>query len=444
MKKKTIVLIFCWFIISIFNVSWSQVNLMKDNKSEGIETNYLFNYDIALNDTNITLINRLFKTSCNTISLHESNLYLNLKDTLVIINLQDLINPTIISRTPTDYQNIRKIIIRDNNAFIADWDGFYILDISNFDSLKEISSIQYTGRYTMALAIKDNYAFLGNFDGLHVINISDLLKPQEINLLGGAPVVDVVISDNYAYAASVYNGLRIIDISVPTNPNVVGSIITGSEALGITIKNNYAYLSNLENGLRVIDISNPSNPQEVGYFNTEGYTYDSFIQDKYAYVADGINGLLILDISVPSNPVKVAYSNYGGNATDLIVVNNIIYLADNNNGFYIFKNELITSVSTTNLKTIDNFSLKQNYPNPFNATTTIRYGIPLSVHVKITIYDISGKNIITLVDNQQNAGWYNVQWDSVTGKGKAVSSGVYLMRLEAGNFIDVKKILLMK
>ncbi|MHA1372144.1 MAG: LVIVD repeat-containing protein [Promethearchaeota archaeon] len=301
--------------------------------------------------------------------MHESKLYFNLKDTLVIANLQDLTNPTILSRMPTKYQNMRKIIIRDNNIFIADWDAFYILDASNFDSLKELSSIQYAGRYASALAVKDNYAFLGNFDGLHVIDISDLLNPHEVNLLGGAPVADVVINNNYAYAASVYSGFRVIDISVPAYPVEVGSINTGSEVLGIAIKNNYVYLSNLKNGLRIIDISAPSTPQEVGFFNTEGNTYNSFIQDKYAYVADGHNGLVILDITAPSNPFKEAYSNYGGNATDLAVVNNIIYLADNINGFYIFKNDLITSISTKNLKT-KNYGLDQNYPNPFNLIST--------------------------------------------------------------------------
>ncbi|MBN1558739.1 T9SS type A sorting domain-containing protein [candidate division KSB1 bacterium] len=90
------------------------------------------------------------------------------------------------------------------------------------------------------------------------------------------------------------------------------------------------------------------------------------------------------------------------------------------------------------------FELGQNYPNPFNPTTKIRYGISRSVHVIITIYDISGREIITLVDEQQATGWYSVQWDGLDNNGQSVSTGVYLVQLRAGDFVATNKILLMK
>ncbi|MBU2632087.1 MAG: T9SS type A sorting domain-containing protein, partial [Proteobacteria bacterium] len=104
----------------------------------------------------------------------------------------------------------------------------------------------------------------------------------------------------------------------------------------------------------------------------------------------------------------------------------------------------ITGIDENLSETPSDYALNQNYPNPFNPTTTIRYEIPHSVHVKLTIYDTNGRNVATLVDRRQNAGWYNIQWNGVNSKGRSVSSGVYLMRLEAGDFVDAKKILMMK
>jgi hypothetical protein len=90
------------------------------------------------------------------------------------------------------------------------------------------------------------------------------------------------------------------------------------------------------------------------------------------------------------------------------------------------------------------FSLSQNYPNPFNPRTSIRYALPQDAHVRLTIYNILGQKVATLVDEQQSAGYRTVWWDGKDAKGGEVSSGVYFYRLTAGEFSEVKKMLLVK
>jgi hypothetical protein len=91
------------------------------------------------------------------------------------------------------------------------------------------------------------------------------------------------------------------------------------------------------------------------------------------------------------------------------------------------------------------FDLYQNYPNPFNPSTTIRYDVPKNANVTITIFDILGRQVTTLVKGIQAASSYSVKWDA-TG----VASGVYIYRMEArnedgsGTFSSVKKLMLMK
>lgn len=85
------------------------------------------------------------------------------------------------------------------------------------------------------------------------------------------------------------------------------------------------------------------------------------------------------------------------------------------------------------------YALYQNYPNPFNPTTNIRFSIPQSGNVKLVVYDVLGKEVSTLVNNYLNAGSYNFDFNA-----RGLASGIYLYRLETGNFVKVNKMLLIK
>ncbi len=81
----------------------------------------------------------------------------------------------------------------------------------------------------------------------------------------------------------------------------------------------------------------------------------------------------------------------------------------------------------------------QNYPNPFNPSTNIRFALPKESHVKLTVYDVTGREIVTLVNDNLNAGVHTVEWSA-----KDLASGMYLYRIEAGNFVQVNKMILLK
>lgn len=87
----------------------------------------------------------------------------------------------------------------------------------------------------------------------------------------------------------------------------------------------------------------------------------------------------------------------------------------------------------------DKFSLSQNYPNPFNPSTTINYDLPEASTVKLTVFDILGRKVATLVNERKDAGYHQIIFNA-----QAMASGVYLYRLEAGNNIFIKKLTLIK
>ena len=90
------------------------------------------------------------------------------------------------------------------------------------------------------------------------------------------------------------------------------------------------------------------------------------------------------------------------------------------------------------------FALHQNYPNPFNPTTTLQYDLPEDAQVKIMIYDLMGREVKTLVNNQQTAGFKSIIWNASNNLGQPVSAGMYLYRISAGEFHSVKKMVLLK
>ena len=90
------------------------------------------------------------------------------------------------------------------------------------------------------------------------------------------------------------------------------------------------------------------------------------------------------------------------------------------------------------------YTLHQNYPNPFNPITSLRYDLPEQAQVTLTVYDLIGREVTQLVNTAQEAGYRSVQWDATDMHGKPVSAGVYLYQIRAGEFVQTKKMVLLK
>ncbi|MEO8666746.1 MAG: T9SS type A sorting domain-containing protein [Ignavibacteria bacterium] len=103
-----------------------------------------------------------------------------------------------------------------------------------------------------------------------------------------------------------------------------------------------------------------------------------------------------------------------------------------NHHYYNLGNEIVIGIP-------EKFELSQNYPNPFNPSTTINYQLTQGDRVTLKVFDLSGKEISTLVNEKQEAGYYSIKFD-----GTGISSGIYFYRITSGNFISVKRMILVK
>ena len=104
----------------------------------------------------------------------------------------------------------------------------------------------------------------------------------------------------------------------------------------------------------------------------------------------------------------------------------------------------ITTLANEDGSSTINYSIHQNYPNPFNPITKLHYSIPEKSLVSIAIYDILGNQVKTLVNQNQDVGSRSVIWDATNDYGKPVSAGIYLYQIQAGEYMQTKKMVLLK
>ncbi|SVB80725.1 uncharacterized protein METZ01_LOCUS233579, partial [marine metagenome] len=169
-----------------------------------------------------------------------------------------------------------------------------------------------------------------------------------------------------------------------------------------------------------------------GHKSAEGIRQDSTINGNivytllsdYQYYPNGGNGFLrIMEFSPINNTIQVKtysptlnqYETKGSSQFTLIYDMQLL----------ITPVELLPKI----------FALHQNYPNPFNPVTTLRYDLPENAMINITIYDMLGKQVKTLVNQTQDAGYKSVIWDATNDYGKPVSAGIYLYQIQAGEYI---------
>jgi hypothetical protein len=108
----------------------------------------------------------------------------------------------------------------------------------------------------------------------------------------------------------------------------------------------------------------------------------------------------------------------------------------------------VTSIDATSGSdsggTPEGFDLYQNYPNPFNPQTVIRYDLPLGGLVNVSLYNMAGQKVATLVDGEMEAGSHSVAWNARDANGEILASGLYLYRMETGGVVKTRKLVLMR
>ena len=355
----------------------------------------------------------------------------------------------------------------DKNILIS-YAGPDMIEIYQYDSnflLNHKSSINVSRRGDLYF----NYPYLILMQAqwpsyLRVYDLSDLNNPQNIsNFYLGIFYGNISFSEEYATCYNFEYGIITFDIS---NPSQIVSLDTldifSAEAKQIEYTNERIYVLNGNeqgNEITVIDASQPDNLQQAGVITV--HTIIPGYSDKPVFAINGygnllavscVDGLKIYDLTDPYNPYeRVNFHNgYKSTITEWqypdIYTNFFSTTKVGNHLYRVTYDSTWVGIKNTNLENPipENFQLLQNYPNPFNAGSTIRYELPQPAKVRLVIYNLLGQRVKSLVQGQQSAGQYSVHWDGTSDAGLPVSSGIYIYRITVDNFVQSRKMMLLK
>ncbi len=345
------------------------------------------------------------------------------------------------------------VAVSGDYAYVADYlSGLRVVSVADPENPEEVGDVAVRSR---DVAVSEDFAYVVYNNNLDVLSVEDPENPQRVGQYRSRYIGwirSVEISGNLIFLCSLpdydvfedrdFGGkLTIISVEDPENPEEIGSIYNLDDIMDVWVSGDYAYLAvNNQRGLRVVSIADPANPREVGYYdsplrNAKGIA----VSGNYAYVTDWRRGLFVISIADPENPEEVGFFDTPGVASSVALLEDgLIYVADHSNlGIYRFTDP--ADVNDSFILPPSSFTLLCAYPNPFNSQTLISYQLPTETHLDLGLYDISGRQVMTLFSGVRSAGVWSTMLD-----GNGLVSGVYFIRLNSDEQQLSQKVVLIK
>jgi hypothetical protein len=370
----------------------------------------------------------------------------------------------------------------DGYAYVAcNFDGLAIVDARDPAALVLEG---YAAGLTRALetAIQGQFAYVAaSYDGFKIVDIS---QPDGAHVVGGLPLggytLALDLAGQLAYVADL-EALHIIDISLPSAPVVLGSLLTASPATAVCVTLPGSRLV-LADGAQLLlaDIEQPEQPAvleelplpvrslvladdllcalgdpglwtfrvepdgaltPLGSLPLPGYPANGSIRDGIGYFANNGGGLQIVDLSEPALPRTVG--SIPRWPAGVVAGAEALFVADFSGlASYPLHG---TATGTPGAPAIAGKpALLASYPNPFNPSTLLAYRLPAPCALQLTVHDAQGRLLRCLAEGRQEAGEHSVAWDGRDERGRPQPSGVYFARLAAAGEIRGQRLILLK
>lgn len=442
--------------------------ILEENKDiiEWAEPDFVYEADFIPNDPNIASQYHLSRIAAYTawdISQGDTNVVIGIVD-----SGSDLDHPDLAANIKYNYAEIpNDLIDNDGNGYIDDWRGWDFAG-PNYLSLSEDNDPNIVSSYCEHGSHVSGCASQVTNNGVHGAGIG--FKCKLLISKHGADNDNTGSGYSYVYntnAGLTYcyqNGTKVINCSFGgTAPSTYTQlVINNAWANGVIIVasagnegvNSPRYPASYQN---VISVASTTSSDTKSWFSNYHSTVDvcapgsnilsTLYNNSYAYF-DGTS----MSAPVTSGTVALIFSKFPSYTPEQVVTRLLtgcdsIY---NLNPGYVgllgagrinaFKSlQPLTSIAQNGLEVPNVFKLEQNYPNPFNPSTKINFSLPKSGVVKLTVYDLKGSEVETLVNESKQAGNYTVSFNATM-----LSSGLYFYKLTAYGFSEVKKMMLIK
>ncbi|HEX2868048.1 MAG TPA: T9SS type A sorting domain-containing protein [Ignavibacteriales bacterium] len=338
-----------------------------------------------------------------------------------------------------EYESCNIAIIKDSLLFTGFSGRGYGLSIFSLESapgLKKICESEPSD--VMKIAAEGNYIYAARPYECLVYNVKDPYHPEKIFTFSNnfARDLDVAVNGSTLYLHEFLKSIMIFNVSDPAKPAAIGYIPVWG-IMNFCLDGSYLYASTYNNGIKIFDVSDPEHPREIGKIDDLGGSR-IIVQDEFAYVFFTGRGLKVYNVENPALPYLARFYEKSGFISDMYIDKDYIILSEDSEGLSIYKNDVAALFGSREPR-IKDFALQQNYPNPFNPSTTISYSIPAASFVELKVFDMLGREVASLVNKEQTAGKYNVQFEA-----SLLPSGIYIYSIQAGKFRDSRKMIIIK
>jgi hypothetical protein len=332
--------------------------------------------------------------------------------------------------------------------------GLRVIDISDLTDPYEVGHCYIPGlppyySSVRSVCVQGNYAYLGSSGssgaGGYAFAVCNVSNPANPYFVGGIArsdsfrsISEVCVNGSYAYGCAAI-GLRIIDISNPGNPSCIATCSLSTNSYYLYVSGNYAYIDDRIGGrFCIVDVSNPYNPFLTGYYYPIRVN-DIYVEGDYAYLSDDHygGGVRIFDVSTPSNPYEVGYYRYvladnGPWHHGVTLSGGVIYTAAGDCGLWILDPYGIGIMENNNLT----FTPRLNVSS-IGRKVELSYHLRKSSVVMISLIDVCGR-VVDRVENRVGPGMHHVRLQTSS------ASGVYFVRVKTDEWIETKKIILIR
>ena len=370
-----------------------------------------------------------------------------------------------------------------NYAMVRQEYRMKIIDITDMTDPIDISYLESSWRISNVCPVND-VAFVAKGEEAHVTSV-DIGIPNPLNVLdvytvdNGYSINNIAVCEDYAFV-NCPEQFKIIDISDPSNMQEVGAFETGTFIECFDICGDYLLYQTYQNYLRLADISNPLSPaiiattqmphysslirafdgvfytvlgRNVSIYDMSNLDFwqprqvlqmgedgdginDILVHGNYLLVTFGHGGLRIYDNTDITSPRLIGDTPVDGYALGVTVLGNVAVVACRTNlGFYDLSG-VMTDLPEINAPLPEATMLLSNYPNPFNSSTNIQLVVKTDSHVQLEVFDILGRKVSTLIDQQMVAGNHLFSWHGVDDNGQPVASGRYYVTARIGDKLE--------
>jgi len=352
-----------------------------------------------------------------------------------------------------------QVLATDGEWFpCLDFYGYGHAEVQNNDNLNF-----GTGDFTVSLWFKH----YGYWDSLQVVQQllakhdggSDSYELQLLKTDDDMVFLTAIVGEDFLFPDVPFRERHLYHLVLSRTNGLVTMFMDGEnvgemESAGNTTSNGnlvlgydtHSYGENLSGSMTDVTVySSGLADESVSIIYEDGPHSEINIPEETNLVAHWPMDVEYSDPSTPEAPMQDIIGGNNGTLTNAwwaAVASGYETYADN--GAWIFSVDITNALSIDDISMPMEYALHQNYPNPFNPITTIRYDLPEAGYVNVVIYDMMGHQIKQLISGTEDAGRKSVVWDSTNDYGKPVSAGVYMYRIQTGEYIQTKKMVLLK